>query len=92
MMFPPSYQYFIMVFIGNNSLWACFYNVTNGMLCNSSSTYEVEDSFYGNRCELPQKAWNFSVSYQMMMCSLHKQFEENVLVVLVVYLSSYSMI
>ena len=60
MMFPSSYQYFIMVFIGNNPPWTCLSNITDGILCNRSSTYQVEDSFYGKRCELPQKAWNFT--------------------------------
>ena len=56
MMFPPTYQYFIMTFIANNPPWTCLSNV----LCNSSRTYAVEDSFYGKRCELPKNAWNFT--------------------------------
>ena len=60
MIFPPSYQYFIMVFIGNNPPWTCLSNVTDGILCNRSSTYAVEDSFYRKRCEFPQNAWNFT--------------------------------
>ena len=60
MMLPPCYQYFIMTFIGNNPPWTCLSNVTDGILCNRSSTYAVEDTFYGKRCELPKNAWNFT--------------------------------
>ena len=60
MMFPPTYQYFIMTFVGNNPPWTCLSNVTVGISCNRSTTYTVEDSFYGKRCELPKNAWNFT--------------------------------
>ena len=60
MIFPPTYQYFIMVFIGNNPPWTCLSNVTDSILCNRSSIYPVQHSLYGKRCELPQNAWNFT--------------------------------
>ena len=60
MMFPPSYQYFIMLFIGNDPPWTCLSSGNDTLLCNTNRTYTVEDTLHSTRCLLPKNAWKFT--------------------------------
>ena len=46
MYIPCSYQYFIMVFIGNEPAWSCSPWGNQTLLCDDNRTYTVGDSLY----------------------------------------------
>ena len=60
MFVPCSYQFYIMVFIGNEPAWSCYPWGNQTVLCDGNRTYTVEDSLYSTRCKLPRNAWTFT--------------------------------
>ena len=71
---PCSYQFFIMVFIGNEPAWSCSPLGNQTVLCDGNRTYTVEDSLHSTRCKLPRNEWTFTKnsSYSIVteVCSL----------------------
>ena len=60
MFVPCSYQFFIIVFIGNEPAWSCSALGNQTFLCDGNRTYTVKDSLYSTRCKLPRNAWTFT--------------------------------
>ena len=60
MTFPFCYQFFIMIFIGNEPAWSCSPWGNQTLSCDGNRTYTVEDSFHSTRCKLPRNAWTFT--------------------------------
>ena len=69
MFVPCSYQFLIMIFIGNEPAWSCSPWGNQTFLCDGNRTYTVEDSLYSKRCNLPRNAMDIYKKLDLLNCN-----------------------